>query len=82
MIYSNEVIRRNVRVRELLNEIGNYKQIDEYTHPYINWGKVPSHTIKELIELEVIDLDRHRFLHTPITKLQRNLLIHRHNLTY
>lgn len=82
MRYPKEVIRRNVRVRELLNEIGNYKQIDEQTgivHPYINWGKVLSHTIKELIELEVIDLDRCRFLQTPMSGRERNLLIHRRN---
>ena len=79
MIYSNEVIIRNVRVKELLNEIGYYKQRDKYFHPYINWRKVPSHTIKELIELEALDLGRDRFLHTPITKLQRNILVHRLN---
>ena len=79
MRYPKEVIRRNVRVRELLNEIKNYKQIDEYTHPYINWGKVPSRSIKELIELEVMDLDRHRFLQSPMSGGERNLLIHRRN---
>ncbi len=79
MRYPKEVIRRNVRVRELLNEMNNYKQIDEYTHPFINWGKVPSQTIKELIELEVMDLDRCRFLQSPMSGRERNLLIHRHN---
>tara|TARA_Y100001972_G_scaffold102383_1_gene127930 strand:+ start:925 stop:1164 length:240 start_codon:yes stop_codon:yes gene_type:complete len=79
MIYSNEVIRRNVRVRELLNEIGHYKQRGKYFHPYINWSKIPSHTIKELIELEVIDLGRQRFLRTPMGDRERNLLIHRRN---
>ena len=79
MRYPKEVIRRNVRVRELLNEMNNYKQIDEYTHPFINWGKVPSQTIKELIELEVMDLDRYRFLQSPMSGRERNLLIHRHN---
>jgi hypothetical protein len=79
MRYPKEVIRRNVRVRELLNEMGNYKQIDEHTHLYINWCKVPSHTIKELIELEVMDLCRHRFLQSPMSGRERNLLIHRHN---
>ena len=82
MRYPKEVIRRNVRVRELLNEIGNYKQIDEQTgivHPYINWGKVSSRTIKELIELEVIDLDRCRFLQSPMSGRERNLLVHCRN---
>ncbi len=79
MRYPKEVIRRNVRVRKLLNEMNNYKQIDEYTHPFINWGKVPSQTIKELIELEVMDLDRYRFLQSPMSGRERNLLIHRHN---
>ena len=80
MRYPKEVIRRNVRVRELLNEIGNYKQIDEQTGiVHTNWGKVLSHTIKELIELEVIDLDRCRFLQTPMSGRERNLLIHRRN---
>ena len=79
MIYSNEVIKRNVRVRKLLNEIGNYKEIDKHTHPYINWGKVPSHTIKELIELEVMDLGRCRFLQTPMSGSERNIVIHRRN---
>jgi hypothetical protein len=82
MRHPKSVIRRNVRVRELLNEIGNYKQIDEQTgivHPYINWGKVSSHTIKELIELEVIDLERCRFLQTPMNGRERNLLVHCRN---
>ena len=79
MRYPKEVIRRNVRVRELLNEIGNYKEINKHTHLYINWGKVPSHTIKELILLEVMDLERHRFLQSPMSGSERNLLIHRRN---
>ena len=79
MRYPKEVIRRNVRVRKLLNEIGNYKQINEHNHPYINWGKVPSHTIKELIELEVVDLDRCRFLQAPMSGRERNLLVHCRN---
>ena len=81
MRYPKEVIRRNVRVRELLNEVWDeHKIMGEFpVHPYINWGKVLSHTIKELIELEVIDLDRCRFLQTPMSGRERNLLIHRRN---
>ena len=80
MRYPKEVIRRNVRVRELLNEVWGHSI---YTKSgfvtYIDWGNVPLRTIKELIELEVIDLKRHRFLQTPIGARERNLLIHRRN---
>jgi len=81
MRYPREVIRRNVRVRELLNEVWDgYSVMGKFPHnTYINWGKVPSHTIKELIELEVMDLDRHRFLQSPMSGRERNLLIHRRN---
>lgn len=79
MRYPKEVIRRNVRVRELLNEIGNYKQINEHNHTYIKWGEVPSRTIKELIELEVMDIERCRFLQSPMSGRERNLLVHLKN---
>ena len=80
MIYTQEVIRRNVRVRELLNEVWDHSI---YTKSgfitYIDWGNVPLRTIKELIELETMDLERNRFLSAPISKRDRNLLIHRRN---
>ena len=80
MRYPKEVIRRNVRVRELLNEVWDHSI---YTKSgfitYIDWGNVPLRTIKELIELESIDLERNRFLTAPISKKNRNLLIHRRN---
>ena len=79
MIYSNEVIRRNVRVRKLLNEVWDTSTVVKGFRSYINWGKVPLRTIKELIELEVIDLDRSRFLQTPMSGRERNLIIHRRN---
>ena len=78
MRYPKEVIRRNVRVRELLNEVWDHSI---YTKSgfitYIDWGNVPLRTIKELIELETMDLERNRFLSAPISKRDRNLLIHR-----
>ena len=80
MRYPKEVIRRNVRVRELLNEVWGHSI---YTKSgfvtYIDWGNVPLRTIKELIELETMDLERNRFLTAPISKKDRNLLIHRRN---
>ena len=80
MRYPKEVIRRNVRVRELLNEVWDHSI---YTKSgfitYIDWGNVPLRTIKELIELETMDLERNRFLTAPISKRDRNLLIHRRN---
>ena len=80
MRYPKEVIRRNVRVRELLNEVWDHSI---YTKSgfvtYIDWGNVPLRTIKELIELETMDLERNRFLTAPISKRNRNLLIHRRN---
>ena len=80
MRYPKEVIRRNVRVRELLNEVWDHSI---YTKSgfvtYIDWGNVPLRTIKELIELETMDLERNRFLTAPISKKDRNLLIHRRN---
>jgi len=79
MRYPKEVIRRNVRVRQLLNEVWDTSTVVKGFRSYIDWGNVPSHTIKELIELEVMDLDRHRFLQTPMSGRERNLLIHRRN---
>jgi len=72
-----EVVRRNVRVRQLLNEVWDTSTVVKGFRSYIDWGNVPLHTIKELIELEVMDLDRHRFLQTPMSGRERNLLIHR-----
>ena len=82
MRYPKEVIRRNVRVRELLNEVwDNYIIGSNYPHNmYINWGKVPSYTIKELVEVEVMDLERYRFLSAPISTTERNFLIHRRTI--
>ena len=79
MRYPKEVIKRNVRVRELLNEVWDTSTVVKGFRSYINWGNVPLRTIKELIELGVIDLERHRFLQTPIGARERNLLIHRRN---
>lgn len=81
MRHPKEVIRRNVRVKELLNEVWDgYSVMGEFPHTtLINWGKVPSHTIKELIELEVMDLHRTRFLQSPMSGRERNLIIHRRN---
>ena len=79
MRYPKEVIKRNVRVRELLNEVWDTSTVVKGFRSYINWGNVPLRTIKELIELEVLDLDRHRFLRAPISGRERNLLIHRRN---
>jgi len=79
MRYPKEVIRRNVRVRELLNEVWDTSTVVKGYRSYINWDKVPSHTIKELIVLEVMDLERHRFLQSPMSGRERNLLIHRRN---
>ena len=78
MRYPKEVIRRNVRVRKLLNEVWDTSKVVKGFRSYINWGNVPLHTIKELIELELLDLDRRRFLQAPISGRERNLLIHRH----
>ena len=77
MRYPKEVVRRNVRVRELLNEVWDTSTVVNGFRCYINWGNVPLRTIKELIELEVIDLDRRRFLRAPLSRRERNLLIHR-----
>ena len=77
MRYPKEVIRRNVRVRKLLNEVWDTSTVVKGFRSYINWGNVPLRTIKELIELEVIDLDRGRFLRSPMSGRERNLLIHR-----
>lgn len=78
MRYPKEIVKRNVRVRELLNEVWDHSI---YTKSgfvtYIDWGNVPLRTIKELIELETMDLERNRFLTAPISKRDRNLLIHR-----
>ena len=81
MRYPKEVIRRNVRVRELLNEVWDeYKIRDEFPHnTFINWSKVPSHIIKELIELEVMDIERCRFLQSPMSGRERNLVVHLSN---
>ena len=62
MRYPKEVIRRNVRVRKLLNEVWDTSTVVKGFRSYINWDNVPLHTIKELIELDIIDLDRQRFL--------------------
>ena len=78
MRYSKEVIRRNVRVRELLDEVWRYSTTKYKT--YIKWYKIPPQLIKELIELEVIDLERDRFLRAPIHKVERNFLIHRRTI--
>ena len=72
------VIRRNVRVRELLDEVWRYSTTKYKT--YIKWNKIPPQLIKELIELEVIDLDRHRFLSAPISKRDRKNIIHRRTI--
>lgn len=79
MRYSKEVIRRNVRVRKLLNEVWDTSTVVNGFRNYVNWGNVSLPTIKELIELEVIDLDRRRFLRAPMSGIERNLLIHRRN---
>ena len=77
MRYPKEVVRRNVRVRELLNEVWDTSTVVNGFRCYIIWGNVPLRTIKELIELEVIDLDRRRFLRAPLSRRERKLLIHR-----
>ena len=77
MRYPKEIIRRNVRVRKLLNEVWNTSTVVKGFKTYIDWGKVSSHTIKDLIVLEALDLERNRFLSAPISKTERNLLIHR-----
>jgi hypothetical protein len=77
MRYPKEVVRRNVRVRKLLNEVWGYTNTTYKI--YINWGDVPLPLIKELIELEVMDLERYRFLSAPISTTERNLLVHRRN---
>jgi len=79
MRYPKEVVRRNVRVRKLLKEVWDTSTVVKEFRSYINWGNVPLKTIKELIELEVMDLDRQRFLQTPMSGRERNLLIHRRN---
>ena len=79
MRYPKEILRRNVRVRELLDEVWDTSTVIKGFRSYINWGNVPLNTIKELIELEVIDLDRTRFLRAPMSVRERNLLIHRRN---
>ena len=79
MRYPKEIIRRNVRVRELLDEVWDTSTVIKGFRSYINWSNVPLNTIKELIELEVIDLDRTRFLRAPMSGRERNLLIHRRN---
>ena len=79
MRYPKEILRRNVRVRELLDEVWDTSTVIKGFRSYINWGYVPLNTIKELIELEVIDLDRTRFLRAPMSGRERNLLIHRRN---
>jgi len=81
MRYPKEVIRRNVRVRVLLNEVWGHHSVSTKSgfKTYIDWGEVPLHTIKELIELEVMDLERHRFLQSPMSGRERNLLVHRRN---
>ena len=79
MRYPKEILRRNVRVRELLDEVWDTSTVIKRFRSYINWGNVPLNTIKELIELEVIDLDRTRFLRAPMSGRERNLLIHRRN---
>ena len=79
MRYPKEVIRRNVRVKELLNEVWGTSKVVKGFRCYIDWGNVPLRTIKELIELEVIDLERRRFLRAPMNGRERNLLIHRRN---
>jgi len=79
MRYPKEVVRRNVRVRKLLKEVWDTSTVVKEFRSYINWGNVPLKTIKELIELEVIDIDRCRFLQSPINDRERNLLIHRRN---
>ena len=78
MRYPKEIIKRNVRVRKLLNEVWDTSTVVKGFRSYINWGNVPLRTIKELIELDVIDLDRNRFLRSPMSGRERNLLIHRH----
>ncbi len=62
-----------------MNEVWDTSKVVKGFRSYINWGKVPSHIIKELIELEVMDLDRHRFLQSPMSGGERNLIIHRRN---
>ena len=90
MRYPKEVVRRNVRVRKLLNEVWGYsifpkslldakQKANQGFRTYIDWGNVPSHTIKELVEVEVMDLERYRFLSAPISTTERNLLVHRRN---
>ena len=79
MSYPKNVIRRNIRVKKLLNEVWVTSTVVKGYRTYINWGNVPLRTIKELIELEVLDLDRRRFLSAPISGRERNLLIHRRN---
>lgn len=78
MRYPKEVVRRNVMVRELLNEVWGYSIYPKSGFGiYIDWGNVPLRTIKKLIELEVLDLERHRFLNAPMSKRDRKNIIHR-----
>jgi len=81
MRYPKEVIRRNVRVRKLINEVWDNHSISTKSGyiTYIDWGNIPSKIIKELIGLEVIDLERSRFLRSPMSGRERNLLVHRKN---